>query len=168
MAGIDFDGIGDEIRKLEAIGSSKTFVKLSKKAVFKGSAVVALQIRKNIEALPTEPNRFLRDGDKFNVFTETNKQDLLSGLGISKIKEGDGGVYTQIGFAGYGSPETATKSYPNGLPNALIARSVERGTSVRRKRAFVKPAIKAAEKSAEAAMQQSFEDDINQIMKGFD
>lgn len=165
MAKLDVDGLDDEMNKLRELGEVK-LIPVLKRVVYRGGAVVADEIRQKISELPTQPNRFLRNGDIFSVFTETNKRDLLNSLGFSKITDSDGGVYSYVGFAGYGSPETVTQQYPKGLPNALLARSIEHGSSVRRRKAFVKPAVKNAKDKAEEAMQAVLDEEIDKLMKG--
>ncbi len=166
MANLNCDGLDDEIALFNRLAKPEQIVPVFKSAVYAGSGVLAEEIKNKIDALPSESFRHLSAGDTMRVFSETNRRDLKESIGISKIKEGDGEVYTYVGFAGYGSPETATNTYPNGLPNALLARSIERGSSVRKKKAFVKPAAKDAVKEAEAAMQKAFESSIENLSKG--
>ena len=58
-----------------------------------------------------------------------------------------------------------TKKYPNGQPNALIARAVNSGTSFRKKTRFLDKAVNASKKAAEAAMDAACSREIEKIMK---
>ena len=80
------------------------------------------------------------------------------------MENDNGYINTKIGFDGYNA--TKTKKYPNGQPNALIARSIESGTSKHQKTPFVRPAISKAKAKAEAAMAASVDKDINNTMEG--
>lgn len=69
---------------------------------------------------------------------------LLESLGITPIKmDRDGNWNGKVGFDGYDR---------NGVPNQLKARVMESGTSKRKKRPFIRPAINKCRKSAEEAM----------------
>ena len=45
-----------------------------------------------------------------------------------------------------------TKKYPKGQPNVLLARSIESGSSIAKKRPFVAPAVRKTKKAAEETM----------------
>jgi len=137
---------------------------VTKKAVYAGTKVVADEIRKNISALPAEKSRYLRGGDKFSGVPEQQKKDLLDSLGITPISvDRNGNTNAKVGFDGYGS--IPTKKYPKGLPNQLLARSIESGSSVRQKRPFVRPAVNAAKKKAQEEMGRVVESEIKKLMK---
>ena len=65
----------------------------------------------------------------------------------------------KIGFDGYN--EVQTKTFPNGQPNALIARSIESGSSTREKTPFLRPALAAARKQAIEAARVKFDEAIH-------
>lgn len=137
---------------------------ICKMAIYEGANVMAEQIRKNLEALPTDKFRHLRTGEKFNGVPNPQKQDLLDALGIAPMKQdGNGDWNTKIGFDGYGS--TKTDKYPGGVPNPLLARAVESGSSVRAKTRFVRPAINQARNKAKKAMADKAEEEIKKIIK---
>ena len=87
----------------------------------------------------------------------------MDGFGISRLKDDDGFVNVKLGFDGYNS--TKTEKYPNGQPNVLIARSVNSGTTFRKKTKFVDKAVDSAKKAAEAAMDAACSREIEKIMK---
>ena len=132
------------------------------RAVSKGAAPVADAIRNNLEALPTEEFRYLRDGEIFNGIPESQKQDLIDSFGLTPIsRDKNGFVNTKAGFDGYGSHPT--KAYPQGVPNQLIARAVESGSSVRAKTPFVRPAVNATRQEAIKEMEKSIDEDLKKI-----
>lgn len=129
-----------------------------KAAMYDAAAQLRAAVETEVQNLPTEPNRYLRDNEKYNVFTETNKADLLAGIYVHKFQQVGDRLETWVSFDGYGSPSTATKKYPQGLPNAMIANAINSGSSVRRKNRFMARAKKAGEPAARAAMQETFEE----------
>jgi len=130
-----------------------------------GAQPVADEIRKSIEALPEDKFRRLKKGEVFIGVPRQQKQDLLDSLGITPPDiDFDGNTNTKIGFDGYG--KIPTKKYPKGVPNQLLARAIESGSSVRKKTPFIRKAVNKSKKLAEAEMQKKLDEKIKIIMKG--
>jgi len=163
MARITFKKGDDYAERLLHVARGSEEV--AKRAIYAGAKVLADKIRDNLEALPEESFRRLRGEDSFSGLPEAHKVDLMISFGITPIeKDGTGFWSAKIGFDGYG--RFPTKTYPQGLPNQLLARSIESGSSVRQKRPFVEPAIRAVKKAAIEAMGKVVDDDIEKNMKG--
>lgn len=138
--------------------------KIAKEVVWAGAQPVADEIRKNIENLPEDTFRYLRDGEQFNVVSKEQKQDLLDSLGITPPDiDRHGNANVKIGIHGYG--RFRTKKYPKGLPNALLARAIESGSSVRKKRPFIRPAVNRSKDKAIKAMEEKLHKEIESIIK---
>ena len=161
MARFEFGGIDNYIKQLNKLqAASKNGV--IGKTVYAGAAVVADSVRRAIQALPVGDGR-ARDGGLVDTVTLPQKAGLLDGFGISRMKDDDGFVNVKLGFAGYTA--TRTKRYPRGQPNALIARSVNSGTTFRKKTKFVDKAVNSAKRAAETAMDAACNREIEKIMK---
>lgn len=129
-------------------------------AIYEGAKVVADQVRAEIEALPTaESKRVATPRDP----TQVEKDGLLDGLGVAKKKNDNGYINVKIGMDGYNTDKT--KKYPQGKPNAMIARSIESGSTVMKRNAFISRAVNKTKKDAEAAMQKVIEEGIEKIVK---
>ena len=129
-------------------------------AIYEGAKVVADQVRAEIEALPTaESKRVAIPRDP----TQVEKDGLLDGLGVAKKKNDGGYINVKIGMDGYNTDKT--KKYPQGKPNAMIARSIESGSTVMKRNAFISRAVNKTKKEAEAAMQKVNEEGIEKIVK---
>jgi HK97 gp10 family phage protein len=129
-------------------------------AIYEGAKVVADQIRANIEALPTVKNKRVatpRDP------TQVEIDGMLAGLGIAKKKNDSGYINVKIGMDGYNTD--VTEKYPRGKPNAMIARSIESGSTVMKQNKFITRAVNKTKKEAEAAMKKVIEEGIEKIMK---
>ena len=161
MARFEFSSIDNYISQLNKLRQS-TKDGVVGKTVYAGAAVVADSVRRAIQALPVGDGR-ARDGGLVDTVTLPQKAGLLDGFGISRMKDDDGFVNVKLGFAGYNA--TRTKRYPRGQPNALIARSVNSGTTFRKKTKFVDKAVNSARKAAEAAMDAACSREIEKIMK---
>lgn len=164
MAKITFPGLADYELMISRL--SKGADDIAGKAIYAGAKIVTDQIRENIQKL-------MAQDDEAGIYayvqknpaplTRTAKQGLLDGLGIAPLQDDGGYLNVKIGFDGYNSMET--KQYPKGHPNALIARSLESGSSAFEKRPFVRPAINATRKQAEAKMAEVLDYEIAKLME---
>lgn len=132
-------------------------------AVYDMAKVVADKVRANIEALPAVSNEAniatYREG--YSRLSEPEKQGLLDGFGVSPLQDDSGYRNVKLGFDGYNSVKT--KKYPQGQPNALIARVTESGSRYREKTPFIRLAVNAARKPAEKAGQAKIDEKIKSI-----
>lgn len=161
MATFEFKGIDDYIKQLNALKNG-TKDAIIGKTVYAGAAVVANAVKAAIQALPVGSGRAAH-GELINTVTLPQKVGLLDGFGISPLQDDDGFANVKLGFDGYNSVRTA--KYPQGQPNALIARAVNSGTTFRKKTRFVDKAVSAQRKAAEAAMDAACNHAIEEIMK---
>lgn len=132
-------------------------------AVYAMAKVVADKVRSNIEALPAVSNaaNIATYKQGFSRLSEPEKQGLLDGFGVSALQKDDGYMNVKLGFDGYN--KVKTKKYPNGQPNALIARVTNSGSSYRQKTRFVDKAVSATRKPAEEAGQAKIDEIIKAI-----
>lgn len=155
MAKFEFTGISEYTAALDRLSDKAEG--MIKRAVFDGAKEIADAVRAEISALP-EVSVNPPSGGQMNGVFSYEKQGLLSGMGLAKMRNAGGFIHTQVGFEGYN--RLKSKSYPNGHPNALIARAVNSGTSYRRKIPFINRAVKAAQAAAEAAMRARLDADL--------
>lgn len=147
MARISFKGSEDYALALKRLEFTAERGAVLDKAVEAGGGIVADEIRRRLDQLPTDKFRFLAEGEKFEGLPVVHHLDLLDSFGLTPVqRDRNGFVNVKAGFDGYGS--IPTKKYPQGIPNQLLARSVESGSSVRQKTPFVRPAVNATRKKA--------------------
>lgn len=164
---IEVRGLDETIRKLEK--TEKDVVPIFKEAVFRGMRPVANQLKSNLQNLPVEKTvrnglpRIARAAAKLRGLTIEQKRDLISSMGIAPIKNDSGNVNTKVGFDGYGSVETSR--YPQGIPNQLLARSIESGTYFRDKTPVVRPAVNSQRANARAEMETTIRSKIGKEFK---
>lgn len=144
MASFKFEGLDVYIKKLQIIGP-KGSRGILKYALYPGAAVVADAVRSAIESQATDSG------------------DLASSIGLAPMRDDGGYINTRIVFAGYDHKKS--KSWPNGVPNALKAAVLESGTSKRPARHIISRASRAAESAAESAIEAALDDKIGQIME---
>lgn len=120
------------------------------KAIYKGAGLVADAVKANIRSLPSA------------ACTRLEKAALIDGMGITPMRDENGYYNVKIGFDGYDSIKT--KSFPNGRPISMIARSIESGTTWRSKYPFVAPATRATKEQAEQAMAEEINKELQSTM----
>lgn len=140
------------------------------KSIYVGAGIVADEVRKNIEKIPvSNSSRRGTQSDPIDTITSAQKTGLLQGFGISGMATRDGITNVKLGFEGYNSQVATTsvkaKWTDKRQANIMIARSVEGGTSFRKKHPFVAPAVRATRKKAEAAMAEQLDKEIEAAMK---
>lgn len=163
MARMTFKAGDEYALKLSKLATKSD--EIAKKAIYGAAKIVADKIKSNLEALPEEKFRYLRDGEKFVGVPERQKKDLVDSFGTTPITTDNKGNWNaKIGFDDYGS--MPTKQYPKGLPNQLLARAIESGSSVRQKKPFVRPAVTATKKQAIAEMEKIIDEEVEKSMGG--
>lgn len=158
MATMVFKGINDYIAQLQKLGNDTD--EIIGKAVYQGAAIVADAIKAEINALPIDKGYGTFDNPCIGV-NAIQKKGLTEGFGISKMQNERGYINVKLGFAGYNGLKT--KKYPNGQPNALIARAVVSGTSFRRPNQFIDRAQKSVKAAAEEKMRIVIDEEINAL-----
>lgn len=152
MARMSVNGTKQLSAMLESLG--KDSQEIGKRALYDGAKVVADALRAKVEALEVD-NEYAWPGNPREGIRDYEKDGLAAGLGVADHRVG-GKIDTSIGFHGYNA---------KGKPNALIARSVERGTSFLKPTPIVQPAVAASRGAARAAMIKTAEEEINKRVK---
>lgn len=114
---------------------------IAKKAIYSAADIVANKIKSNLEG----------------VLSGESSGDLVKAFGVTPISQDKKGDYnTKLGFDGYDR---------KGVPNALKARVLESGSSKQKKRPFVRPAVNATRKQAQAKMEEVIDNEYEKIFK---
>lgn len=173
MARITSRKAAEYLRNLENLSDHTDDI--CKMAVYEGAKVVADAINQSIDgitvhSLPAKSKYYyLREedraqGKRLDGVTKEQAEGLKKGLGIAVMEYKGKAWNTKIGFDGYNSVKT--EKYPNGQPNALIARSVESGSlEYRNKTPFIEPAVEKIKKTAEDKMAVTVQQQIAALTK---
>ena len=165
MAKIECKGIDEYAKVLATLGNESE--EIVKSAVYKGAAIVADEIKSGINSIP------IQEGDnglppvgtpenKLYGISRKQKGDLMDSFGLAPMENDGDYIQTKAGVDGYGS--IPTKKYPGGVPNVMLMRSIESGTSFRDKHPVFRQATNRARKRAEEAMKNEID---NQMQKYF-
>lgn len=163
-------GIDQYIKKLEDFTDATDG--MLKATIYPGAKVIADEMRSAIKDLPeikTTPRETKGSGVKRPKdirkrpkrtmpagVTRVEKEGLLDGLGISGMRYDGSLLNAKLGMDGYN--KHVTEKWPKGHPNAMIARSVESGTSFRKKTPFVDPTVRKNKARAENEMKREFDE----------
>ena len=88
---------------------------------------------------------------------------LIESFGIAKMHAGNNGYNVKCGFDGYNS--VVTPKYPKGQPNAMIARSVNKGTSSMVAQPFMDNTVSREEIRTIEIIRENFEQQMERIWK---
>ena len=147
-------GLDNLIKSFDKLEGSTS--EIMHKAVYQAAGIIADEVKSGLRSLPVDDGK----RDKIDGATSTEKEDLIASMGIAPHREDNGSVTTSIGFSGKSSIKT--KRFPAGVPNAVLMRSIESGTSIRKKHPVIRPALARVRKRAvEAAKKEA----INEIQK---
>lgn len=139
-------------------------IKIIGKAVYQGAKIIADEVKSNLNNTTTISNgqaiQEWRKSDKSNL-TREQKKGLIESFGVAPIRNDSGFINVKLGFDGYN--DVVTKRWPKGQPNAMVARSLESGSSVFEKQPFFRPAVSAKRKEAEKIMQETLDAEIKKI-----
>lgn len=160
MAKIEFKGIDEYASFLEELWKDERAI--IEAAVYEGAGIVADEIKKGLKGIPVDEGIGTAEHPISGV-SRRQKADIINEFGLAPVENKDGFVNTKAGFDGYGSIKT--KKYPKGQPIAMLVRSVESGTSFRKKTPVIRPAVNRARKKAQETMQKTIENEINKRMK---
>ncbi len=161
---VEITGANDFNLKLAKLGEDTT--PIVKRALYMGAKIMADNIKSQIQGLSTTDN--WRNLVAYNAggeaaLSKEQKEGLVSGFGLSKMKYANGETYLVMGFSGYNTVKT--KRWPNGQPNLMIAAVVEQGTSFFQAQPFYKRAVQESKASVNDAIQQELDRAVTEIMK---
>lgn len=160
MATISFKN-GDDylfrISKLEASLQDE----VCGEAIFGATKIVTDAVRREIEALPTDESYGTEENPTRGP-KRLQVDGLLRGLGIASMQNDGGFLNVKIGFKGYNTIKS--KRWPQGQPDQMVARSIERGTIWMKANPFVKRAVAKTRKAAIESMKKTVDEKIEDIM----
>lgn len=162
--GISFPGLEVYMNQISALNGDS--LKIIKGAAAKGASIVADACKNELSGLPVTSEGYAiqawKKGEK-TVLTSKQKEGLLDSMGLAPMQNDNGYINTKLGFDGYN--DVVTKRWPKGQPNAMIARSVDSGSSAFNKNPFMRRVEKATRAKAEKAMGDYFDSETDKIMK---
>lgn len=154
-ATINANGINEYLQIINRLGGN--IEETAKKAVYEGAAIIADQVKANIEALPVDEHWGTPQSPLHGV-KKYQKEGLLESFGVAPMRNDKGLINTRVGFddAGYNS---------HGQPNAMIARATESGTTFSDKIPFFENAVRTTRNAAKQKMIAIVEKEMEKLSK---
>ena len=161
MAKFQFKGVDEYIQRLDKLYGKTD--KIIGSAIYEGTAVVMKAVKSAIDGIQTDDSHGFGTAENPKTGpTSIQKAGLWHSVGIAKMRNDNGFWNTKIGFDGYNYVKT--KRWPQGQPNAMVARSIESGTSFMQKQPFMRKAEQAARGPCEKVMQETIDLEIDYLM----
>lgn len=160
MASITVKGLDELIEKNNKLTGNSD--KIIKKCLYDGAGVFANGLKSAISGIQTDDNNSYSNTLKKGP-TTLEKQGLLHSMGISPFRAKGTVLDVLIGFDGLS--QMRSSAFPSGKPNSLIAKQVNSGTSWQVKQPFIRSARAQYKGPAQQKMKETFEKEIEKIMK---
>lgn len=160
MAKFQFEGVDNYISELQKLYDDTE--EIIGAAIYQGAAVVMKSVVSAIDGIQTD-NRFGTPENKTIGPNSYQKEGLRQSIGIAKLRKDSSFWNVKIGFDGYNGLKT--KTWPQGQPNAMVARSVESGTSWMQKQPFMRKAESSSRVKCEQAMASEIDKQISKRVK---
>lgn len=159
MATFKFEGVDDLISQYKKL--EKDTKNMIGRSIYNGAGVVMKSVESAVEGIRTE-DRFGTAENPVSGPSTIQKLGLIHALGIAPMRQ-DGTFWNvKIGFDGYN--KVKTKTWPQGQPNMMVARSIESGTSWMSKQPFMRKAEQSSRARCEEVMRETIDNEIKKII----
>lgn len=158
MASFESQGLDDFINL--AVFTERQINSVIGRSIHPGARLMANAVKTAVQKIPVD-DRKSHHGSRRQGITSVQKQGLIESFGIAKIRKTRYGWDVKIGFDGYNS--IVTKKYPKGQPNAMIARSINSGTSFMKAYPFMDTTVKANEEATVQKISDQFDKELDKI-----
>ena len=159
MASFESQGLDDFINL--AIFTDRQINSVIGRSIHPGARLMANAVKKAIKNIPVDDRKSHKHGGIRTGITSKQKKGLQDSFGIAKIRKTRHGWDVKLGFDGYN--EIVTKKYPKGQPNAMIARSINSGTSFMRSYPFMDMTVEANEEATVQKISDQFDKELDKI-----
>lgn len=162
MSHIRVEGMEEYLALLDL--NYKQLERICGRSIYPGAGLAYKECRRRIENLRTDDHLFKfaeQYGRKRRGLTTRQKQGLIESLGIAKLRHVGGSLDVKLGFDGYN--DIVSERWDKGQPNAMIARSVNNGTSFMEAQPFMDQTIEAIRHTAENKIEQQFYKELQKI-----
>ena len=163
MSHIKVEGMEEYLHLLQL--NYKQMRNICGRSIYPGAGMVWKDCRRRIQNLRTDDHLFKfaeQYGRKRKGLTSRQKKGLYDSVGIAPLKHKNGGIYdVKIGFDGYN--DIVSHRWPKGQPNAMIARSVNIGTSFMEAQPFMDECVDAMRHPVEDRIEEQFYTELERL-----
>lgn len=130
------------------------------RSIHPAAKYMADRIKESISSIPIDDIKGHKK--KRQGLSSAQVAGLVESMGIARIRENATGWNVKVGFDGYNTRLTS-KRYPKGQPNAMIARSINSGTSFMIKYPFMDMTVKANEQVTVEKIEEQFSKELEKV-----
>lgn len=159
----DFEitGMNELIRAFDKM--PKVAEKAAADGLYKGAGKVADSLSREIGNIKTEKFKYAKKGKKRKPSPQEKAAVANAPHGIAKFKNTGTNIETSIGLKGAGYATIQTEKGPVTKPVAMIANSINHGTSFMGKQPFLRKALKQNQTAAIALIEEEIQKQLNDI-----
>lgn len=162
MANIKIEGMDEWLECL--IATERQTANICGRSIYPGAKIVANTCKEIMEKLPTDDMLF-RMSEKYGALREglTKRQmrQLIASMGIASMQYSKGEYHVKLGFDGYN--DIKSERWPEGQPNMMLARALNRGTSFLRAHPFMDQTETRSKGKAEKAIEEQFYNELDKF-----
>lgn len=161
MAHMGVEGMEEFIELL--IQTDKQTERMCGRSIYPGAKIISNAVKSALKSVRTDDSyhRFARRYGRKHGITTKQLQGLIESMGIAKIKHRAGTYDVKLGFDGYN--DIISTKWPKGQPNAMIARSLNKGTSFLQAQPFMDTTVEQKRQAVEEAIRNQFDKELEKI-----
>ena len=163
MSAIEVEGMEEYLALLDL--NYKQMDRICGRSIYPGAKLISDDCKKRLINLKTDDSLFsvaTKYGRMLKGPTKRQKQGLIESMGIASMRKRGGTFDVKLGFDGYNDvPSTSSKKGTQ--PNAMIARSVNKGTSFMHAQPFMDQSIDACRKPVEDKIEEQFYKELERL-----
>lgn len=156
MSSIKVEGMEEYLRLLDL--NDRRLRNMCGRSVYPGAKIIGNDCKRRIGSLLVDVGHH---GNRKRYISQAQKDGLIESLGIAKMRQKGGSFDVKLGFDGYNG--VVTKKWPKGQPNAMIARSVNKGTSFMAAQPFMDRSIEACRHPVEQKIEEQFYKELEKL-----
>lgn len=157
MASFESEGMDEFIHLCQV--TDRRLKSVIGRSIHPGAKIMANAIKQAVNGIPVDDNKSHKR--KRQGITSIQKAGLVESMGIARIRENSTGWNVKVGFDGYN--KVVTKRWPKGQPNAMIARSINSGTSFMIKYPFMDQTVRANEARVVDRIEEEFSKELEKV-----
>lgn len=161
MASIKFEGLEEFINL--CVFTDKQLDKVVGRTIYPGGKVMSGAIKDSMNGIRVDDSfwGFASQHARKHGPSSRQLKALIESFGIAKIRKNKYGYNVKCGYDGYN--DIVSDRWPNGQPNAMVARSINKGTTFMEAQPFMDTAVARAEGATIEAMKVQFDKELDKI-----
>lgn len=157
----DVTGLDELIKALDKMPEAAE--KAASEGLYKGAGKIADALTKEINGIKTEKFKYAKNGKSRKPSPQEKTAVANAKHGIAKFKKTGTNINTTIGFQGAGYATIQTKDGSVTKPVAMIANSINHGTSFMDKQPFLRKALKQNQSAATTLVEEEIQKQLDKI-----